>query len=76
MPHVYRISKGPDVGGSVDSVEAIEDFARRHGPGKYHVDEVGSDPLASGHTSRKWGTVIVTPDGTVIVDRGPCSESV
>jgi hypothetical protein len=40
------------------------------------VDEVGSDPLASGHTSREWGTVVVTPDGTVVIDRDPCSESV
>ena len=75
MPSVYRISKGSGAGGLVDSVEAIEDFARQHGPGKYHVDEVGSDPLASGHTSRKWGTVIVTPDGTVVIDRDPLPDS-
>jgi hypothetical protein len=75
MPHVYRISKGMDVGELVDSVEAIEDFARQHGPGKYHVDEISTDPLASGHTPRKWGTVIVAPDGTVIVDPDPWPDS-
>jgi hypothetical protein len=68
---VYRISKGNDVGGIVDSIEAIEDFACQRGPGQYHVDEISSDPMTSGQTSRKWGTVIVAPDGTVIFDRDP-----
>jgi hypothetical protein len=72
---VYRISKGNDAGELVDSVEAIEDFARQHGPGKYHVDEISSDPLASGHTARKWGTVIVAPDGTVIIDQDQWPDS-
>jgi hypothetical protein len=35
------------------------------------VPDTFSMPLASGHTSRKWGTVIVTPDGTVVIDRDP-----
>ncbi len=37
MTHIYRISKGPDVGDILDSVEAIQAFARDHGPGRYDV---------------------------------------
>jgi hypothetical protein len=62
MTSVYRISRGSGVGELVDSIEAVEKFARENGNGRYHVDEISSDLLASGHTSRKWGTVIVAPD--------------
>jgi hypothetical protein len=75
MGRVYRISKGQDVGELVDSVEAIEHFARQHGPGRYHVNEISSDPTTGGDTSRKWGTVIVAPDGTVIFDCDPWPDS-
>jgi hypothetical protein len=43
MTHVYRISKGPDVRAVVDSIESLEAFARDHGPGRYHVDEISAD---------------------------------
>jgi hypothetical protein len=42
---------------NVGSVEAIEGVVRAAEPGRYHVDEISSDPLPSGHTSRRWGTV-------------------
>jgi hypothetical protein len=71
MTHVYRISKGPDVGDILDSSESLELFARDHGPGRYHVDEISADPLPSGHSSRRWGVVIAKQDGTVSVDRDP-----
>jgi hypothetical protein len=34
MTHVYRISKGPDDGEVLDSIEFLEVFARSHGPGR------------------------------------------
>jgi hypothetical protein len=64
----FRISKGPDVGDIVDSIEAIEAFVRDHGPGRYHVDEIGRDPLPSGHRSGRWGVGIKLPDGTVAIE--------
>jgi hypothetical protein len=39
MPHVYSISKGPDVGDMLDSIELLWAFARDHGPGRYDVDD-------------------------------------
>jgi hypothetical protein len=39
MIHVYRITNGPEVGDLVDSIEALEAFAREHGPWRYNVDE-------------------------------------
>jgi hypothetical protein len=32
MTYVYCISKGPDVGDVLDSIESLEAFARSHGP--------------------------------------------
>ena len=32
-------------------------------PGRYHVDEISSEPLPSGHTSRRWGMGIKRADG-------------
>ena len=49
MPHVYRISKSPDVGDLLNSIEALEAFARDHGPESYNVDEHLTMDLA-----RKW----------------------
>jgi hypothetical protein len=71
MTHVYRISKGPDVGDILDSIESLELFARDHGPGRYHVDEIIADPLPSGNSYRRWGVVIAKQDGTVSVNRDP-----
>jgi hypothetical protein len=75
MTHVYRISKGPDIGEIADTIEDLELLARQYGLGQYHVNEISSDPMTGGHTSRKWGTVIVAPDGTVIFDPAPWPES-
>jgi hypothetical protein len=71
MPHVHSISTRPNVGDILESIESLEAFAHNHGPGRYHVEEIGSGPLPSGHTSRRWGIVIAKPDGTVSVDRDP-----
>ena len=71
MTHVYRVSKGPNVGDLLGSIESLVASARDHGPGRFHVDQISSDPLPSGHTSRRWGVVIAKTDGTVSVDRDP-----
>jgi hypothetical protein len=34
MNHIYRVSKGPEVGDILDSIESLEAFARDHGPGR------------------------------------------
>ena len=45
MSRVYRVSKGQEVGEVVASIKAVEAFARDHGPGRYHVDEIGQMPF-------------------------------
>jgi hypothetical protein len=56
MPTIYRISQPRhDAITDVGSVEAIEGAVRSGSPGCYHVDEISSDPLPSGHTSQRWG---------------------
>jgi hypothetical protein len=71
MSRCFRISKGPDVGEILDSVEALAASARDHGPGRYHVDEISTDPLPSGHTSRRWGFGIKRAAGSVELEPDP-----
>jgi hypothetical protein len=66
MSHIYRITKSPDVCDLVDSTEALEAFAREHGPGRYQVDEHSLDAFeGSNAKARGWGTVIHQPDGRI-----------
>jgi hypothetical protein len=75
MSHVYRVSKSPDVGEVVDSIPAVEAFAREHGPGRYHVDEHASDPFpGSKTTARAWGDVIHQPDGRIALKPHPWGQ--
>jgi hypothetical protein len=53
------------------SVEVVGGAVRAGGPGRYHVDEISTQPLPSGHTSRRWGTAIKRPDGAVTLDPDP-----
>ena len=72
MPSIYRVSRdGLEPVADVGSPDAIEGAIRAGNPGSYHVDEISSDPLPSGHTARRWGTVIKHPDGTVAVEPDP-----
>jgi hypothetical protein len=72
MPSIYRISQpGRDSMTDVDSVEEIEGVIRAGKPGRYHVDEISSDPLPSGHTSRRWRTAIKRPDGQCTLEPDP-----
>jgi hypothetical protein len=41
MPHVDRVTRSPEVGELVDSIEKVESFARDHGPGRYQVEVFG-----------------------------------
>jgi hypothetical protein len=69
ITHVYRISKGRDVGDILDSVEALETFARSHGKGRYDVDEHFLDPFPGTNVAaRAWGKVIHRQDGQVVLD--------
>jgi hypothetical protein len=70
MRTVYRVTKVLDVSLLVDSIEAVEAFARHHGPGRYIVDEHASEPFpGSKHSARAWGTVVHQPDGRVALKR-------
>jgi hypothetical protein len=72
MPHTYRITKSPEVGDLVDSVDSLNSFAREHGPGRYDVDEHSLDPFSGTTvTARSWGKVIHHKDGQVILDPIP-----
>jgi len=69
MTQVYRISKGSDVGDILDSVEALQAFARDHGPRRHDVDEHSLDPNPGTTVSaRAWGKVIHHQDGQVVTD--------
>ncbi len=66
MTSAYRITKSPQLGDVVDSTEALEAFARAHGPGRYHVDEHSLDPFEGAKVvARAWGTVIHQRDGRI-----------
>jgi hypothetical protein len=73
MPRsLYRISRSSD-GLVVDpeSIDAVQQILGSGPPGRYHVDQVGRDGLSSGHTSRRWGVGIKSPDGTVAIEPDP-----
>jgi hypothetical protein len=72
MPHIYRITKSPEVGDIVDSVNAFKSFARDNSPGLYTVDEHSLDPFRGTNvTARAWGKVIHYEDGNVAMDPIP-----
>jgi hypothetical protein len=72
MTDVYLITKSPEVGDIVNSTEALQLFARAHGPGRYDVDEHTRDPFPGTKvTARAWGKVIHHQDGQVVMDPIP-----
>jgi hypothetical protein len=75
MTHIYGISKGPQVGDIIDSIESLEAFARNHAPARYDVDEHSLDPFPGTKVSaRAWGKVIQHQDGQVVLDPIPWQE--
>jgi hypothetical protein len=72
MPHIYRVTKSPEIGDIVDSVDALESFARERGPGRYDIDEHSLDPFpGSKHIARAWGKAIHHNHGQVVMDAIP-----
>jgi hypothetical protein len=72
MPRILRVNNpnGEPIG-AADSQEGIKRVIKDLGPGRYHVDEISSDPLPSGHTSRRLGVGIKRPDWAVTLDPDP-----
>jgi hypothetical protein len=69
---IFRISRTDDDEVlDVDSLGGVEKIIGSGKPGRYHVDEISSGPLPSGHTSRQWGVGIKHWDGTVGFDPDP-----
>ncbi len=55
-------------------VEAIEPAIRASEPGRYHIHELGADPLPSGHRSRRWGAGRKVREGAVAIEPDPWPE--
>ena len=68
MTRCFRISKCPDVGDILDSVQSFAALARRHGPCRYDVDDHSLDPFPGTKVSaRAWGKVIHHEDRQVVL---------
>ena len=68
----YHISNGMKTSGVVSTIEAIEVFAREHGPGNYSVDQRYPDPFKGvGVISRPWGKAIIDACGKVTIHLEP-----
>jgi hypothetical protein len=72
MPRIRRVNdpNGEPIG-TADSQESINGLIEVLGPGQYHISEISSDPLPSGHTSRRRGAGIKQYDGKGAVDPDP-----
>jgi hypothetical protein len=69
---MYRISRnGHEPIVDVDQVAAIEPVIRASPAGRYHVDEMSTKPLPSGHCARRWGVGIKRADGSVVIEPDP-----
>jgi hypothetical protein len=62
MPRILRVNdpNGEPIE-TADSQEGMKRVIDGLGPGRYHVHEISSDPIPSGHTSRRWGVGIKRP---------------
>jgi hypothetical protein len=65
MPTIYRVVHPKGNVTDVGSIEAVEGVAQAGKPGRYHIDQIASEPLPSGHTSRRWGQRIKHRDGWI-----------
>ncbi len=69
MSKVHRITKSPEVGDILNSVESLVAFARERGPGRYDVDEHSLDPFPGANVAAlAWGKVIHHQGGQVVLD--------
>jgi hypothetical protein len=71
---MFRISGADDFLLDVENVQQIEPVIRTADAGCYHVDEMSTKPLPSGHTVRRWGVGIKRADGTVAIEPDPWEE--
>ena len=56
---MYRISQfGSEHITEVDTIDQLHTALSFSKPGRYCIDQIESDPLPSGHTSRRWGVAI------------------
>jgi hypothetical protein len=63
---MYRISRnGHEPIINVDTVEQIEPEIPDLPAGRWHIDELPTNPFPSGHTSRRWGVAVKRADGSV-----------
>jgi hypothetical protein len=65
---MFRISEDVNTAEDVDSEAEVEPAVRAMGPDRYHIDQIERDRLPSGHASRRWGTTIRLPGGSVVVE--------
>jgi hypothetical protein len=61
---MFRVSRD-DLIGDADTLDGAREIVQQRPPGRYHVDEVSTEPLPSGHTSLAWGKLIRRKDGRV-----------
>jgi hypothetical protein len=57
--------------GDADTLDQVTEIVRSARPGRYHIDEMSSTPLSSGHTARRWGVVVHNADGRIEKDPDP-----
>ena len=50
-----------------ETVQGVVNFVRLGRPGRYQVDEAGTNTQSSGSTSRNWGAVIRFPSGDISI---------
>jgi hypothetical protein len=72
MPRILRVNDADgDPIRTAESDEGVQRLLESLPPGHYHIDEISSDPLPSGHTSRRWGFGFKFGDQSVAIDRDP-----
>jgi len=54
-----------------DSVGCPKGQAADLYPGRYAVDEISTEPLASGRAARRWGAILERAYGTVLTEPDP-----
>jgi hypothetical protein len=58
MVVIYRLVDSGGVGlADADSIGWLKAYVGALPPGRYTVDEIGSNPFPSGHTARRWGVL-------------------
>jgi len=72
MSSTYRLvdSKG-ELLADADSIEYLKGLLGDFEPGRYTVDEIGTKPLPSGHTARRWGVMLKLEGGTILEEPDP-----